>query len=234
MPVQWTKYYVEIQFVERVVGPIPVADEEEREKAYRSWLKAQGLAEPAIVPLAKELAEDPDMPTAELAHTRALTSFKRDDAGPYMEARAIKAMLKEAAQRLGIVKTIRGSRQVLQHDLLVLSEQDDQKIHFKLEPGHEQLVTDHRPISVITPQGPRAAFKSFEYLWRPQLDFSIRVLAGGVGNGLLGYDELHDMLEFGQTLGLGADRSQGEGVFEIVEFSEEMLVKDITSIELPA
>jgi hypothetical protein len=79
---------------------------------------------------------------------------------------------------------------------------------------------DSRPISVVTRQGPRTALKRFEFVVQPRITFQILVLANGVGNGLIGEEELRRMLEFGGMLGIGADRSQGEGVFTVVEFAQ--------------
>jgi hypothetical protein len=115
------------------------------------------------------------------------TGFRQDGQGIYIEARQVKAMLREAAQRLGIIKQVRGARQVVQHDLYVRALDGSQKLRLNynglsvIEPHGK----DQRPISVVTRQGPRTAIKRFEYVTERSVTFDIRLLADGVGDGLL-------------------------------------------------
>lgn len=213
MTIAWTTYEAEIQFRDRCIGGIPlVTPDQEAAGVYSAWQHGQKVVDdPAFAePLAAVLAVDPDMPIAE----ETGQGFRRDDEqGLYLEARQVKAMLKEAAQRLGYIKNTRGTRQVLQHDLHVRAVDGSQKLYLaRTEPDG----VDMRPISVITPQGPRTSLKRFEYVTAATLRFRVKVLAGGLGEGLIGDEQLHDMLELGGELGLGADRSQGEGTFDLV------------------
>jgi hypothetical protein len=216
MTVKWSSYEVEIQINDRLVGGIPIVPEgAERADAYEAWARGQGVEEaPGFEQtLSEALAEEPDMPVTTEEVAGLETGFRSDEEGIYVEARQVKAMLKEAAQRLGIIKTVRGSRQVLQHDLIVRSADGGQKLHLGLaEPSGK----DSRPISVVTRQGPRTAIRRFDYASQPTIRFVVRVLAGGVGDGLVNEEKLRDMLEFGGELGLGADRSQGEGTFTVL------------------
>jgi hypothetical protein len=93
-----------------------------------------------------------------------------------METRQVKAMLRESAQRLGITKKVRGSRQVVQHDLHVRALDGSQKLRLGVtEPDGK----DQRPISVVTRQGPRTAIKRFEYVTERSVTFDIRLLPMG-------------------------------------------------------
>jgi hypothetical protein len=218
----WDTYTVTIQFNDRCIGGIPIASENGRIDVYRGWLKGQDIEDdPTFTkPLAEALADDPDMPVASDDEVVGISGFRRDDNGLYIEARQVKAMLKEAAQRLGYVKAKRGARQVLQHDLHVrASNGAGQKLYLgKSEPDGIET----RPIAVVTPQGPRSSIKAFEFVTNEQrLSWRVRVLADGIGNGIIGEDELSAMLELGQELGLGADRSQGEGTFTLERFERE-------------
>jgi hypothetical protein len=233
MAVSWDIYNVEIQINDRLVGGIPIVPEgEDRADAYeRGWLKKVEDDPEFEKPLAEALAEDPDMPTKPVSVDDIgglETGFRRDDEGIYIEARQVKAMLREAAQRLGFINNIRGARQVLQHDLNVRAETGSfsQKLRLYNEDGtnFDPDGKDMRPISVITAQGPRTAIKRFEYSSQPRIRFIIRVLAGGIaykgGKQLIGEAELADMLDFAQDLGLGADRSQGEGTYTLISLEK--------------
>lgn len=218
MSLEWNEYDVEIRFRDRLVGGIPIVPEgAERADAYEGWARGQDVEPEAAHELADKLASDPDMPVTTEDVEGLATGFRSDDVGIYIEARQVKALIREASQRLGIIKTVRGSRQVVQHDLHVRSRDGDQKLYLDRDRADG---TDVRPISVITRQGPRTAIKRFDYVTQGTLTFRIRVLAGGIGNDLIGEARLRDILELGSELGLGADRSQGEGTFDVIAFDK--------------
>jgi hypothetical protein len=214
----WTRYRVTLEFDDRIVGGVPAhqADTtyDERRDAVESWLSKQTGEKPPPEGLVEEVMNDPDIPTVEIG---PLNTFKRDDDALYIEARQVKAMLREGAQRLGIIAKKRGSRQVIQHDLHVVG-QDKQKIRL-CRAGvwlQEPDGVDERPISVMTRQGPRTAIKRFEYVTEPTITFTVQLLAGGIGDKIVSAIELKQMMELGGWLGLGADRSQGAGMFTVV------------------
>jgi hypothetical protein len=231
-PITFYEYDVLIRLRERLVGGIPIIPEgADRADAYEKWARGQGVEpDPEFEQsLPDALAEDPDMPVAVAVDDVAglETGFKRDENGLFIEARQVKAMLREAAQRLGHIKRHKGMRQIIQHDLYVRSPVDaTQKLYLdRMVPDGKET----RPISVITRQGPRTALKRFEYVLQPEIAFRVRVLAGGIGEEVFGKsikersnqreEILLSMLELGQELGLGADRSQGEGTFDILAFA---------------
>jgi hypothetical protein len=222
MSVQWAEYNVEIRIRDRIIGGIPVIPEgEDRADAYEKWARGQGVEEqdPSYPePLHEALADDPEMPVTTEEVEGLETGFRKsDELGVYIEARQVKAMIRESAQRLGLIKDMRGMRQVIQHDLIVRAPDGSQKLPLGIaEPSGK----DSRPISVVTRQGPRTAIKRFEYATQPTIRFVVRVLRGGVAKDLFGGEQLATVLEFGSELGLGADRSQGEGTFDVVSIEE--------------
>lgn len=224
---QFRKFAVALTF-ERIVGGIPIVlSETDAAKVYRGWLKGQKVDGTDAAELADKLAADPDMPV--VAEEPTAIGFRRDTTGPYIEARQINAMLREAAQRLGYLKQIRGSKQVLQHDLHIrdLSGKTQKLYLYPLPdgtPDRTVIGLESRPISVVTPQGPRTSIKAFEYAADVRVGFTIHLLTGGIADGqsglLIDEPQLREMLQLGEWLGLGADRSQGEGCFVIERFEE--------------
>jgi hypothetical protein len=222
--VDFHRYTVTIEFEDRLAGGIPmIPPGTDRADAYERWAKGQGVEpEEAREGLAEALAAEGDMPVGADDVEGLQTGFRRDDTGIYIEARQVKAMLRESAQRLGIIVQKRGTRQVIQHDLHVRALDGGQKLRLLMTADGKDVPleaadgTDQRPISVVTRQGPRTALKRFEYVEEARLSFQVMILAGGVGDNLIGPDELQRMLEFGGMLGLGADRSQGMGTFTVV------------------
>lgn len=225
----WTKYQAKLKITDRVIGGIPVVSNgADRADAYEAWARGQGIRPPeydenAAPELAEKLAEDEDMPVSEEEIEGLRTGFKKDGQGLYLEARQTKAMLREAATRLGLTKSKRGMRQVVQHDLHVRALDGSQKLRLVSEDGSalsEPSGTERRAISVITRQGPRTAIKTFDYASGVTVEFEVRVLTNGVADGLLTDSDLREMLELAEWLGLGADRSQGEGTFTLLEFEK--------------
>lgn len=224
-----TIYPAEIR-VSRLIGGIPVVPEgADRGDAYEAWARGQGVDPVDASDLAANLAEEGDMPIVDAADIEGLmTGFRGDATGIYIEARQVKAAIREALQRLGVIKKVRGSRQVLQHDLHVRAHgvtdaTGGQKLYltrggvFLQEP--DGMLT--RPISVVTRQGPRTALKRTDYAENVTIRFDVLVLAGGVGDGLIDGDVLRQALECAGWLGIGADRSQGEGTFDITAFGAD-------------
>jgi len=223
------RYTTHVHLDDRLVGGIPAlsGDPDVRSAQVQAWIKTQS-GEVAPATLETEVANDPTHPVQRHGDEEQapLNAFRRDDRGLFIEARQVKAMLKEASQRLGLLQKKRGTRQVLQHDLYVRAVGDDQSqklhlSHFDPQSGELRPIMrpdgiDERPISVITRQGPRTALKRSEYVVRPHISFDIYLLDAAPGKGRLGSRELADILDLSQWLGLGADRSQGAGGFEVV------------------
>jgi hypothetical protein len=80
---------------------------------------------------------------------------------------------------------------------------------------------EEKPIHVMTAQGPRAALKRFDFVNKPKLSFEVWVLKTAAQETRhIGEDDLVAILTHTQENGCGASRSQGEGKFDVVEFSK--------------
>jgi len=222
-------FRVRLVFENRIVGGIPVIPEgADRSDAYEKWARGQEVEQdPAFEkPLHDALADDPDMPVSDASAEDVAgleTGFRHDDTGIYIEARQVKAMIREASQRLGLIQKVRGTRQVVQHDIHVRSLGGvGQKIRFYRDGllVADADGVDTRPISVVTRQGPRTAIKRFGFVSGATIEFDVMVLSGGVGDGIVGGKEIRRVFKLGGFLGLGADRSQGEGTFSVVSLEE--------------
>lgn len=217
-------FRVTIKMHDTLVGGLPIVPEgAERADAYEKWARGQGVEQdPSFAkPLHEALAEDPDMPVAvAVEEVEGLeTGFRRDEQGIYIEARQVKAMIRESSQRLGLINSKRGFRQVLQHDLHVRALDGTQKLRMYDEEGNAKVHPDgkdSRPISVVTRQGPRTSIKRFEYVEGATIVFDVLVLRDGIAGNLADEDDIEAVIEFGGWIGLGADRSQGMGTFEVV------------------
>lgn len=152
---------------------------------------------------------------------KSWNGFRGDELhGLYLEARQVKALFRECATMLRVTLEKRGSKQIFQHGF---------EIKGALNPTHperlylgtkEPTASAEGPIHVDTAQGPRSAIKRVDYVENAMVTFEIWVLATDSGESRhIGEKELTRMLKFGQENGLGSDRSQGHGKFDVTAFS---------------
>jgi len=165
----------------------------------------------------------------------AWTGFKFVDGSLVLEERQVKAILKEYGTTLDYFRLIQGFRQLVQHGVFV-------------EPAFIALMRDGQPVRepdgfqdrvvhVMTAQGPRSAIKRVDYLRAPlHLEFDVLVAEPNkavhwtqsrsqskkkeTGQALpTNWDEAwSQMWRLAQELGLGANRSQGIGKFNVTRF----------------
>jgi hypothetical protein len=216
-------YSVTLRFVNRCIGGIPAVNidadddspaadkaETKTKDLMSSWLSknlADKLSPEEITALADRTFDE----AYRDAEEQASTTFKADDTGLYLEGRQLKAMLKEAGSRIGMGKLKLKSAL---HEALHV----DEDVVYLTRGGAVLIEPDGyetRPIHVMTAQGPRTSIKKTAYVTQAEVTFTVRVLRD------CGVTEKHlvDILAFAQDLGLGADRSQGNGKFEVVAFA---------------
>jgi hypothetical protein len=213
-----TLFSVTLQFRNRLFGGIPavnMADKEGSRTIMEVWLRQRLGDKLTDEELQKEVDKTYDEVFADTEEQTTQT-FKSDE-GLYIEGRQIKALCKEAASRLGFSKAVKGQRPSLRQDLHEALHIDEDVI-FVLRDGQRILEPDGYEtacIHVMTAQGPRTAIKRSAYI-EPgaTVSFTARILNCVV----LKEAHLVDILAFGQDLGLGAQRSQGWGKFEVIGF----------------
>lgn len=205
-------YRVRLQVRDRLCGGMP-----KNAELIRTWVTARtGYDDEKSEVQTAEALEVAIDETAE----KGWVGFAADGKGLFVFARNIKAMFKENMSVLGIVKAKRGSKQVLQHGFEIKAvglyqERPDRIYLGRGDPDG----TDERAIHVMTPQGPRAALKRSDYVVKAELEFEVWVLATHAAETRhIGEAELRAALTLGQENGLGADRSQGHGKFDVAEF----------------
>lgn len=195
MAVDLFRYFeVRLRFREKLLGGVPQCEED-----IRAWLAARGLSH--LVP---STLADVDLVTAE---ELTWTGFKRDAGGLFIEARQVRAMLRECATTLSLLKEVRGLRQHLWHGVFVKPA----RLYLGVqEPSGTLEVVGQ----VQTARGPRSIRKKVDFVLRAQVDCEIWVLT----NSKLGEEDLGRLLDLAQESGLGAMRTQGYGQFDMVEF----------------
>jgi hypothetical protein len=213
---------------------------EEIAQATAAAMKAGAAVENAALLEAAQGEEDldPDALLQQLIEDRASgawTGFKFVDGSLVLEERQVKAMLKECGTTLDYFRLIRGFRQLVQHGVFV-------------EPAFIPLMRnagtvtepdgfEDRVVHVMTAQGPRSAIKRVDYLRAPaHVEFDVLVAEPNKavhwaqarsqskkkesGQALPdNWEEAwQQMWRLAQELGLGANRSQGVGKFNVTRF----------------
>lgn len=193
----WRHYEVTLQFRDKVVGGIPKSKE-----MIERWLQARKkpeLIDQTVAEMGDQLDETIDT---------MWTGFKADEKGLYIETRQIKAMFKEAANVIRHAIGFKGFMKARVAEKVFIYPD---KVYLGVT---EPTGWEERPIHIITRQGPRSAFKRYDYVERARITFNFKVL----DDGQITDEHLDAILEYAQDAGLGADRSQGMGKFDVVEF----------------
>jgi len=222
-----TKFDVELRFVDQVQGGIPRHGE-----MIEAWLASRQMSD-----LAEQTAVEVDL--VEEAD-KMWCGFKRDEHGLYLEDRQITALLKEASSMLGIARQNRGWRQVLQHGTFVKPA--------RLYLGRDEPDGfDERVVHAMTPKGKISSFKRHDYVEKAEVSFQVWVTNGHPvvkpkpkpdkktkGGKIRTDQELEEMekarggaevflrnsFAFSQDIGLGANRSQGFGKYNLLKFEK--------------
>jgi hypothetical protein len=189
-------YRVLLQFRDQLHGGIPRSPE-----LIKGWLEARGMSDAAKrteQELGDQLLEKEE---------RAWNGFKSVNGSLVIEARQVEACLKECASVSGMTqrKEKRGLKQILQHGLFVAPPFIP--LGKTLPDGCEE-----RAVHAMTRQGPRTALKRTDYVDKPRIEFTIKVLPR-----ILTDADLAELLALAQENGIGANRSQGAGKCDIVE-----------------
>ncbi len=162
---------------------------------------------------------------AEETASRNGVTFKKDpDHGLYVEGRQIKAMLKESAniikdlvrgEKKGkkgkesgdpeMVKGISGFKSKVADRVFVV----EKKVYLGREKADR---TEERAIHVMTRQGPRTSLKRVDIVDDVEIEFTVRRLRCKE----VPEEALYGILAYSRDIGLGAERSQGRGTFQIL------------------
>lgn len=204
-------YRVKLAMRDRLYGGIP-----RNKDLIKAWVEAStGYADE----ISEKLTEEAKDKMVDNVAEKSWIGFYRDEKkGLYLEARCVKAAIKQCASVLGITKQKRGSKQILHEGAEVKAMDGGNRLWLGKQ---EADGIDERPIHVMTPQGPRTALKRGDYVEGVVLEFEIWVLTTAAQETRhIGEEQLRDILTLAQENGIGADRSQGKGKFDVVEFTK--------------
>lgn len=162
--------------------------------------------------------EEVEAAAEKIAGSKETTGFKRGEHGLYIEARQVKAALKEstnilfAGQRVGPTK--KGPRSYLAENVFVAP---DQIWLDRTEPDGIEMVIGH----VSGPQGPRSTLGYHEYTLRSAIEFDVLVT-----HDVIPHDWWPELWTHMEENAIGALRSQGYGKFDILAWNRVELTSN--------
>lgn len=210
--INYTRYQVIMQCIGRIEGGVP-----KNPAVIESWLATKGKSQADIVQATQEAMgmESLDAAVAAVeAVQKNWCGFKCGPQGLYIEARQIKAALKEAANITREQLGIKNARSKLAERLWIIGagEDHEQILLGKSEPdGYEE-----RAVHAWVKMQQVHSIKRTDYVSRPKLEFIIEVLDDAIFKPEL----LRELFIYVGKNGIGANRSQGAGVCELVSMEK--------------
>ena len=206
----WDYYVLEIN-VHRLAAGIP-----QSKNTMGAWLDAKaarissvgeavGAPSTAAAVAADQVAM---LDRVEAEENRSCIFYRDTDGRPSYEGRCLKAALKEAANILKDGLGKKAWRSKLAERVFVLE---------RTVPITVPVTTEQRVVHAMTPMGPRTSIKSFEVAENVPLTFHLRVLKDAVVDEA----DLQLLLEYSSINGIGSDRSQGWGTFDLISFGPQ-------------
>lgn len=202
----WKKYQVELHFTTQFASSTP-----KNPKDIEAMLIARAPSKPPEDPtplpeLAEQVAEEVE---ASEEVERGYATFKRDEKGLYYEARCVRAHIKDCANVLQYQLSIKALKSKVANHVYV----EPAKIYLdKSEPDGNET----RIVHAMTMKGPRSSLKTIDFVDKPVLKFTLKVLDDGV----IDEKTLKAIFEYGSEHGMGQERSQDWGKYELVKLQE--------------
>lgn len=224
-----TAYSVRLQVLDKIVGGVPSSP-----SVIKGWLKQRlELGDQALQEIVDETLKErfPDrQPTAdelagavmEAGAEVSVNGFKRmSETGELAyEGRCMKAAMKEWSNSAypgtefpGKSKLAKGFRKGLMSTLAERVFVPESLIGLGVK---EPTGVEERIKHVKTPQGPKSALNTVEYVERPVLEFTVRV-----HDDFLPMEAWARIWERGEDIGIGADRGRSDGKFELLAFDKQ-------------
>ena len=236
----WKNYDVHLKFTGKVMGGIP-----KDEKMIQSWLDAGRMKDSkyekqvskeidgrTIEEIKKECIENA-MTDDEAKEEKLWVGFLADDVGIYAREHQIKAHQKDCANQikdfkeLSKIKGLGKNGKVSAFKSKVANKvyvQDEiNYFHRGGVPIKEVDGCHEHAIRIMTLQGERSALKRNDFIIKPELNFTLKVLDDGV----IGIEALEKIFEYGCVHGMFSERGHGYGKYTYVITEIEEKVKPI-------
>lgn len=199
----WKRYGVTLEFEGRFAASIPRTKEEIAKMLEHRMPEKMPEGAVPVEELAEQVAEEVGADEESLP---GWATFKHNDAGLYYEGRCLRGHLKDCAQQVsGMVKK----------DLAAFKAKFANKVYVVedvIPLGVAEIAgTELRFVHAMTAQGPRNSLKYIDYVEKPTITFTLKVLDDGV----ITEDHLRMVFDYGCLHGVGQERSTGWGRYKL-------------------
>jgi hypothetical protein len=204
----WKEYKVSLQFTNEIMGGTPKSPE-----LIWDWLEARKAPDP------EKNAEEIEA-GIDASEDRSWSGFQRQDGvGLCLRGYHVKAHIKDCANILRAMLPKRGKADGTEVAMAWRSMVADRcyvvEDYIPLGAKEPSGFFEH-PVHVMTRQGPRNALKRTDYVDKPTITFTLKLLADKV----VTEEVLRQLFEYGGTHGMGSDRGMGFGRYEVAELTE--------------
>ncbi len=213
----WRTLRIEIQIRDRLMAGKPANLD-----AAKAMLKANGLEDEFVVQ-AEDIIDPTERKEAaeRIAKYEGLCEFARREGHPgiWMPSNNIKAGLKENWSVLGLRNSVRGSRGALAEGIFVNGlggGVEGDWIYLGEQPSGVATGVAHTTGAM----GPISSIKRNEFVTRPRIVFELIIANAKSVSEKISDDELAATLTHFGEHGLGANRSQGFGRFDVLSVEE--------------
>jgi len=202
----WKKYEVELQLTTQFASSTP-KNPLDIEAMLKARIPSKPPEDPIPLPeLADQIAEDVE---ADEEVERGYATFKRDENGLYYEARCVRAHIKDCANVLQKLLGKKALKSKVANRVYI----EPAKIYLgKSEPDGNET----RIVHAMTMKGPRSSLKTIDYVDKPVLKFILKLM----DDGEITQDILEAIFEYGGEHGMGQERSQDWGKYELRKLQE--------------
>ena len=220
--IKYKEFDVTITFEGNVEGGIP-----KDPSIMKTWLETKGISgaetyQETLAAMEAPVSDEDKDKVEETIVQKNWSGFKKHpEGGLYIEGRQLKAAFKEAANVTKEFlskanKQLKQARARLAERVFVWGTDIEGSKEIILLGKHEPDGTDERVVHAQTRKGKISSIKRTDYVTAPTIKFRLEVL----DDKLFTLEILTELLEYMGKNGLGANRSQGAGVFYLNEIVE--------------
>jgi len=212
----WTKFNVRFDFFDRVCGGIP-ADPDMVE----GWLRARApKVRPPQSKSIDDIAEEvyATLPEQDPEDQRTLNCFQRVDGHLVVGNRTIRGHIKDCAAILSTLYVGKIEKEKSFSVKVKNAVYYPPELYWlpliRTETGEKISKPDgtyDKAVHIMTPQGPRSALKTIEYVEEASLIFPLVVLTNTQGKLVVSETDLKTLFMYGGTHGFGPERGDGQG-----------------------
>lgn len=201
----WQYAKVEMDFEYRLCGSQPLNKE-----IVGPWLESRMPKEKPEGGKSIEEIKEEVLASIDGVQDKITLGFQSNDGGLFVRSGTIKSHLKDCANQIKdtFKPEIKAFRSKVANKLFI-----EKYAVELLKSGKRVIETDgiyDQPVHVMTPQGPRDGLKKIQYIEKPSIVFTMKLLI----DKEIKKEHIYQIFEYGTIHGYGGERGMGEGRYK--------------------